>query len=424
MPDSPTTPPHLAEPTLRTLTADQFDAFHRAEERGFQEVTPPEILAVERELVDPARFFGFTVGDRWVTTFGSFPRELTVPGGAAIPASAVTAVTVHGAYRRRGLLRRMMTEELRRAADRGETVAALYASESGIYGRFGYGQAAAETRLTGRTGEMTLRREITAALDAAGGSVDEVDKEHYLDLVTDLHDRLRAGRPGSLDRPRGWWDIRLADPPDWREGATPARYVVSYDRDGRVDGHATYRVKAQYDDGNPDGVLRIRELEADSAVGHARLWRYLTSLDLVRTFTLSRAPVDHVLQYLVDDPREIVARRTDSLYVRLVDVPAALRARTYAAPAELTVAVRDEMIADNDGVFELRVDRDDASVRRTDREPELTMDVRELGSIYLGGTSVGVLCAAGLVTEHRAGVAAVASAAFGWPLAPFCADDF
>ncbi len=160
----PGPPPHLAELTLTTLTADRFEEFHRAAERGFQEETPPEFLEAELAATEPERFFGFTVGGRWVSTFGSVRRMLTVPGGAAVPMSGVTAVTVHSAYRRRGLLRRSMAHEFELARSRGEIVAALFAAESGIYGRFGYGNAASELYLSGRTDALVLRPEAAAAL--------------------------------------------------------------------------------------------------------------------------------------------------------------------------------------------------------------------------------------------------------------------
>jgi GNAT superfamily N-acetyltransferase len=198
----PGPPPHLAELTLTTLTADRFEEFHRAAERGFQEEAPPEFLEAERAATEPERFFGFTVDGRWVSTFGSVRRMLTVPGGAAVPMSGVTAVTVHSAYRRRGLLRRAMAREFELARTRGETIAALYASESGIYGRFGYGVATAKYLLSGRTDALALRPDVAARLDAAGGSADEVPGDEFVGLVADLHERLRARRPGSLDRPR------------------------------------------------------------------------------------------------------------------------------------------------------------------------------------------------------------------------------
>jgi predicted acetyltransferase len=421
---TPGPPPHLAELRLTGLTADRYDAFDLAAQRGFQEETPAEHRELDRQVTDPARFFGFTVGERWVSTFGSFARQLTVPGGAAVPISAVTAVTVHSAYRRHGLLRRSMQHEFGLCRERGETIAALYASESSIYGRFGYGNAASEAVLSGRTHALDLRTEIAAALEAAGGSVDEVPREAFVDLVRDLHDRLRSARPGSLDRPDAWWNEQLSDPQAWREGATALRCVVSYDDAGRVDGQATYQFKGGDDAGNAAGEVRIREIEAESAPASARLWHYLANLDLARTFTLLTAPVQYPLRHLLADPRAVVTRVQDALYVRLLDMSAALAARRYATDIDTVIDVTDPMLPDVAGRYALAGSPDGATAFRTDRPAEMTLSARDLACAYLGETSLAALHAAGLVVEHRRGAVARAATAFGWPIAPYCADMF
>jgi predicted acetyltransferase len=418
------TPPHRAEPVLTGMTSDTFDTFHRASERGFQEETPPDHVELERAVTDPARFFGFTVDGQWVSTFGSFARQLTVPGGAAVPVSAVTAVTVHSAYRRRRLLSGSMRHEFDLCRERGESMAVLYASESGIYGRFGYGNAASEAKLTGRTDALGLRPDVTLALDAAGGSVDEVPREAFLDLVREVHDRLRAERPGSLDRPDTWWQVKLSDPPSWREGATALRFVVSYSAAGRVDGHATYQVKAGDDNGNPVGTVIIRELEGASAVARARLWRYIAHLDLVRTFSMNRAPVRHDLGHLLADPRSVATRLQDALYVRILDIAAVLSARRYASEVDTVIEVADPVLPHLSGRYALHGSPAGADVARTERGAEMTLSVRDLAAAYLGETSLTELHRAGLIAEHHPGAVARAATAFSWPVAPFCADMF
>jgi predicted acetyltransferase len=415
------TPPHLARPAQADLTSDaEFAAFQQAAQRGFQEEMPAEAVEFDRTLYEPGRFYGHRVDGRWVSTFGAYSRRITVPGGTALPVAAVTAVTVQAPYRRRGLLTEMMTRQFADAARRGEPVAALFASESGIYGRFGYGQAAPRARLAGRTRSMRFRPEV----DAKGGSVDEVTREEYLDLVTDLHDRLRPARPGTLDRPARWWQQRLYDLEFARGGATALRYLVGYDASGRVDGHATYRIKDDYTVTGPNNEVRIGEVEADGAAGYARLWRYLLDLDLARSFLRRNAPVDDPIRHLVADPRAIHTELADGLYLRLLDVPAALRARRYAGDADLVLELTDSLVGANAGRYAVSLGPDGAAVRRVRRRPDIGLDVRELGAVYLGGPSLAELHRAGLVTEHRPGAVAVASTAFGWPVAPFCADDF
>ncbi len=423
-PETGDTAPHLARPALADLTSEDFDAFHEAAQRGFQEEMPAEAVEFDRGLFEPDRFYGHRVGDRWVSTFGAYARHVTVPGGAALPVAAVTAVTVQGPYRRRGLLTEMMTRQFADARRRGDPLAALYASESGIYGRFGYGQAAPRARLAGRTRSMRFRPDVAGLLDAAGGSVDEVSREDYLARVTDLHDRLLPVRPGALDRPAKWWQQKLYDLQFARNGATALRYVVGYDASGRIDGHATYRIKDDYTVTGANNEVRIGEVESETPAGYARLWRYLFDLDLARDFRRGNAPVDDPVRHLVADPRAIHTELSDGLYLRLLDVPAALGARRYSAEADVVLEVRDGMVESNGGRYALQAGPDGSSVRRVRRRPDISLDVRELGTVYLGGPSLGELHRAGLVTEHRQGAVAAASVALRWPVAPFCADDF
>lgn len=416
--------PHLAEPVLRELTADGFDEFHVAADRGFQEETPPAVRDLFRAVTDPGRFFGFAVGDRWVSTFGSYPFRLTVPGGGSAAVSGVSVVTVHSAYRRRGLLRRAMRHEFALCRERGEAAAALFAAESGIYGRFGYGVASYDAELSGRTDALRFRPDVLAALDTAGGSVDEVDAATFRAVAAPLHDLLRQRRPGMVDRSAAWWAVQTSDPAEWRGGATASRFVLSYDAAGRPDGYATYRVKEGEESGNPAGQVRIGQMGTDAAVTHARLWRYLANLDLTRTFTLSRAPMDHLLQHQLADPRAVRTAINDALYLRPLDIPALLAARRYAAAMDIVIEVRDEVLPEAGGRFAVRGDRDGAEAARTARGPDMTLTARDLGAVYLGGTSLMALAAAGLVEEHRSGAVALAAAAFHWPLAPFCPDVF
>ncbi len=413
-------PPHLATLEMADVAAEGFAEFHQATQRGFFEEEPAEAVELDRTLFEPGRFYGYRAAGRWVGTFGANSRRLTVPGGSALPAAAVTAVTVAAPYRRRGLLTAMMTRQFADARCRGDVLAVLYASESLIYGRFGYGSAAPQAWLSGRTRSMRFRPDV--AFD--GGSVDEITREEYLAVAPALHDALLGRRPGSLDRPARWWPIATYDLEFARQGATALRYVVSYAADGTLDGHATYRIKDGETMTGPDNEVRIAELEASGPAGYARLWRYLFDLDLARSFRRRHAPPDDPILHLVADPRAIHTEVTDGLYVRLLDVPAALSARAYAAPAEVVLEVRDAMVGQNTGRYAVRAARDGADVRRTRRRPDISLDVRELGAVYLGGCTLGALHGAGLVAEHRPGAVAEASVAFGWPVAPFCADMF
>ena len=409
--------PHLVEPELRAVTDETFSAHSRAVALGFEETHHAEIEELERRLLVD-RSHGFTVGDRWVGTCGSLARRLVVPGGADVATAAVTAVTVAAPYRRRGLLSAMMTHELERCVERGEPLAALWASESMIYGRFGYGPAADRLVLTGTSRRLEFLPDVVVE-----GSVDDVPREDFLAAVRGLHDELVRARPGAFVRDDAVWEFALLDLEFVRRGAMPLHHLLHHAADGTVDGFATYRYKEGT--GDEEGEVRVKDLVAESPTAYAGLWRYLLDLDLTRTFRLWCAPVDEPLRHLVRDARAVQTEVTDNLYVRLVDLPAALSARAYAADLDVVLEVTDELLPANAGRWRVTASAGGtATVTRVEDDPDLSLGILELGTAYLGGPRLADLARAGRVVEHTPGALAAASTAFGWHRAPCCPDMF
>ncbi len=416
------TAPHLVEPQLKQMTDATFKEFHAAISRGFQEEPRPQTLDLDRDVFENKRMFGFKVGRRWVSTCGDFARGLVVPGGADVPVAAVTVVTVHPPYRRRGLLTAMMRHQLEQIAKRGEPLAALWASESLIYGRYGYGPATTRAVLSGTNRRLTFLPGV-----GTSGSVDEVTREEFLAIAPALHDSMRADRPGAMVRDKNVWEFAVFDMEFARRGSSAIRYVLHYDEAGDADGFATYRFKDKFD-ADPEGEVRIKEVWAEDPAAYAGLWRYLLDLDLARTFELWCAPLDEPLRHLVTDARAVTTTLTDNLYLRVVDVEAALAARKYAAGVDLVIEVDDPILPANTGCYRIVTDGDpegsDAQVTRVDSAPDISMGVLELGSIYLGGVPLKDLHRVRRVTEHTPGAVAAASTAFGWHRAPWCPDMF
>jgi predicted acetyltransferase len=412
------TAPHLAEPQLKHVTKATFAEWHQAIARGFQEEYHQELLEMDRRDFQHDRAFGFKVGRRWVATCGDFGRRLVVPGGAAVPAAAVTVVTVHPPYRRRGLLTQMMTHQLQQGAVRGEPLAVLWASESLIYGRFGFGPASSRLVLKGRNRRLDYLPSIEVP-----GSVDEVTREEYLALARPMHDAMVVDHPGAFVRDDAVWDFALFDKPFARHGQTELRYVVHYDDAGDADGLATYRFKEEFDE-FPESVVQVKEIWADDPGAHAGIWRYLLDLDLARSFRHWNVPVDEPLRHLVTDARAVETQLTDNLYLRVVDVEAALLARRYAADIDLVIEVEDPLLPQNSGRYRLDVSEGSASVSRVSTAPDLSLGILELGTVYLGGVPLSQLHRVRRVTEHTPGAVDAASTAFGWHRAPWCPDMF
>jgi len=393
---------------LRPATREEFDEFGRAVLSAFH----TELTDADRErygrIDEPERSLAWFDGARIVATTGVYTRELTVPG-AVVPCAAVTAVGVVPTHRRRGLLTAMMRRQLEDLRERGDPVAVLWASEGGIYGRFGYGIAARAARLVARRPGARL-----AAAPAVGEPLRAGPCGEHVEAMRPVHERVRPQRPGMLDRPGPWWADRLSDAESTRHGAQPLQAVVV------EDGYALYAVRPDSDDDGPAGEVRVRELVAATPAAHARLWAFLLDQDLTRTITWRVAPVDEPLWLALTDPRAVRMTATDSLWVRLVDVAAALGARSYARDADVVIEVADDLCAWNAGRYRLSAD----GCERTRAAADLELDVSSLGAAYLGGTTLRSLAAAGRVRELTPGAVSRASAAFRGEVDPWCPEVF
>ena len=318
-------------------------------------------------------------------------RELTVPG-AVIGAAHVTGVGVLPTHRRRGLLTALMQRQLAAIAEGGEPVAVLWASESAIYPRYGYGPAASRLRL-----EVPSREVRLTAPPAAAGRLRLIeDPLGSVDQLAAAFDRHRPGQVGWSSRDATRWRYLLTDNDSRRAGATPLRAVLCEGPDGPL-GYAVWRVKEDWSERGPNGEVVVQELIAGDTATYTALWRFLLGVDLTRRVTHRMAAVDEPLLFQVDEPRRIGATFTDSLWVRLIDLPAALEARRYAAPVDVVLEVADPLLTGNSGRWRLTGGPEKATCVRTGEPADLACSITELGAVYLGGTSLASLAAAGRV---------------------------
>src|SRR4051812_20906877 len=388
---------------------------------GFGETPTPPYLDTPPPVAELDRSLSLRDRGRVVATAGIYSRSLTVPG-AVVPCAGITWVTVAPTHRRRGVLTSIMRRQLTEIHEQArEPVAALWASESSIYGRFGYAPATLRGGLTGRSERLRLRPD----LDLGAGRVDGVPLETYRPAAAAVYDTVRRSVPGNLARDDHWWDRRLQDEPDDRDGATERRFLLHTEPDGTVTGYAAYRMKGSWTDaGEPDGTLKVEEVRALSTAAYASLWKVLLSVDLVRTLQAPMASADDPLKQMLTDPRALNVRPTDALWVRLVDVGAALSARRYPTAINLVFEVRDEFCPWNTGRWHVWGHPAGAFCDRTDRDPDLVLGIEALSAAYLGGVSLATLQAAGRVTEISPGAVTLASTAFRWPVTPWCPDEF
>ena len=393
---------------LRPATTEELDDFGRAVMSAFhRELTEEDIRHYER-IDEPERTLAWFDDGRIVAGTGIYSRHITVPG-AVVPCAGVTAVGVVPTHRRRGLLTAMMRRQLEEVHARGEPVAVLWASEGAIYGRFGYGIAA-------RIGRITARRPLArlASAPPPGEPLRAGPAADHLDHMRAVYEGVRASRPGLLDRPGPWWDVRLYDPESRRGGAQPLQAVTV------PDGYALYAVRGDRDQDGPAGEVVIHELVAATAGARALLWAFLLDQDLTRTVTWTLAPPDEPLWLMLTDPDAVRVVLESALWARLVDVAAALAARSYASDPDVVLEVADTFCPWNAGRYRLA----GGACERTEADPDLALDAAALGAAYLGGTTLRELAGAGRVAELRPGALERASAAFAGDVAPWCPEVF
>ncbi|WP_228984109.1 GNAT family N-acetyltransferase [Streptomyces sp. DH12] len=416
-----------AAPVVRTLTEDDFPDWLRALHTGF--LRPPTPSAEEVAIRLPHQDFTRTRGafdpgtGRCVATFRSFAQEVTAVGGAAVPASAVSAVTVSPTHRRRGLLGRMMRAELEESRERGDVLSTLIAAEYPIYGRFGFGPASWLTQW-----RVDLRR---AGLDPRwsgpgdGGRIDLVDGATVRKLGPELYDRVRAVRHGMVSRTARDWQRRTGEDVPPSDRWTEPFHATYRSASGELEGYVTYAADETWDDGKqPMNTATVRDLVALTPAAERALWRYVCAIDWVTLLDSGHRAPDDLLPLLLPDPRAArVVTHADMLWVRVLDVVPALQARTYGAEGSLVLDVRDAAGLAG-GRFLLDASPDGASCAPTTARADLVLDVADLGVLYLGDESVTRLAALGRVEEATAGAAVRADALFRASRRAWCPDIF
>jgi predicted acetyltransferase len=460
---------------IRPISEAEFPAFYAVLEHAFNATYPTDVeLRHDQPIFEFDRTLAAFDGASLVGTATTLTFQMSVPGGCT-PVAGVTAVSVLPSHRRRGILSSLMHRQLADIRDRGEAVAALFASEAGIYGRYGYGVATGELDLTIRRGEGLLSAPpamptatptgmatatptgmATGAPAVAGQARADGGLRLRIAEPRDATAELAKvfacvldSRPGLPARDDRWWDFILWDPEHRRSGSSPLRCVIAED-DAGPRGYALFSAKPEWDDhGSPCGVLQVRELMATDPVAHAAVWNDLLSRDLVGEIRAPARPVDEPLLFQLADRRRARPRIVDGLWIRLVSVPDALTQRRYSCAVDVVIEVADDLLPENAGRWRLRAPGPEgagpggggpggggaggaagpaasqrATCERTSAAADVILPVQSLGATYLGGTRLGALAGAGLAEQVRPGALAALSAALSWDPAPWCPTGF
>lgn len=397
---------------IRNPSEEELRAAMRVTESAFGEEQKDEDFERHRKMLPRERFFAAYDGERPVGTAASFPFRLAVPGGE-LSAGGVTWVGVLPSHRRRGILRQLMRSQLDDLRERGEPLAILWASEAAIYGRFGYGIAAPSTEMNADRSRFAFREDPGPV-----GTVRIVDFDEAMQLLPRVYDEVWRQIPGFVARSADWWEqYRLADPEHWRRGAGP-KFCALLEIGDQPVAYAIYRIKQGWEDGYSQAQVRLLETLAATPVAARELWRFVFGIDLIVRIRGKYDPASPLF-LLMTDPRSLQLRVSEGLWLRFVDLEAALAGRTYHGDDSVVIEVRDSFCPWNEGRW--RVGRE---VGRTDDAAELELDSADLASAYLGAFDFHRLAEAERVRELGPGALERATTLFRSPRPPFCPEDF
>ncbi len=405
---------------IRTLEYDRWEDFVRAAFVSFGEHPRDQDIEDSRIEFEPGRSIAAFDGDLIVGTTSTLSLQMTVPGGGQVPAAGVTTVGVAPTHRRRGMLRAMMRRQLDDSRGHGDAVTALWASEAPIYQRFGYGMATRQAM-----GRISRAHSAFLQPFADPGRVRLLPLEDATKALAPVYDRVRAETPGMIERNQDWWGylFRHLNAEHHRGGFGELFFALHEGEDG-ADAYAVYRVKLQEEDGIDAGQLQVVEAVTTTSESAAAMWSFLFGVDLIATIELSNRPSDDPLFSMALDLRHFGLRIIDGMWLRVLDVPAALSARRYGVDGRVVFDLEDEFCAWNTGRYELSGGPDGAECRSTDADPDLSFTANELGAVYLGGARLRDLARAGRVRELTEGAVARADAMFAGDREPWCPHRF
>lgn len=402
---------------LKPMQPGEARHFLEVTEASFGAGLPDDVFEDLRHLVETERSTGAFDGDTMVGTTSAYSLRMTVPGGE-VDCAGVTMVGVVPTHRRRGVMTALMTDQLRAVAERGDPIAALWASEDAIYGRFGYGAATVQALI-----DVPRHRARFHDDSPIEGTLRLVEQDEAVKTFPAVYDRVREVTPGTLRRSETWWRHRIARNPSRDEDGPFFRALL--EQDGEPAAYAIYRVQQKWENGVSRGAVDLREVMAATPRSQRDIWKFVFGVDLVECVrsTSFFLPHDHPLQLMLVEPRYLNFLLSNGLWVRIVDVASALAARGYAADGSVTLAIHDGLLEGNAGVWRVAVEGGRAEVTKTPGEADVTLGIAELGALYMGQFTFSQMLAAGRISGTSEGVKR-ADDLWRTDVAPWCPEIF
>jgi len=403
---------------IRPVSREEFPAFLGVFNRamGFPPASENMLEVWRSGARVPERSLAAFDGEQMVGTVYSHDFELTLPGATQIGAAGVTAVGVLPTHKRRGILTELKTCQLREAKQRGEAVAILIASESVIYGRFGYGVSSFlfDYEIDTRFGAFR------PDLPEGGGRVVFVDEETADKVFPEVYERWWKQQPGAIPRTDEWWGSVRAE----RKPGADAHVIYEAD-DGSIEGYIRYSTRSKWTAGLADSTIAEQDFVTITERARLPLWRHVLDVDLVRSVHMGGQPVDDPIRWWLANPRALrVTRYGDFFWTRILDVVRALEARRYRLDGEVVLGIDDALLEENSGRYALRIEEGVRRCERTDAAADIALPIASLGSLYLGGVTASDLATGGQVRELTPGAIAKCDAAFSSDRKPWSATWF
>jgi predicted acetyltransferase len=399
---------------IRRATPDDFPAALHPIFHYFGSKPDPEWVEQVSSLLPVDRIHAASDNGSIVGSASAFPFEMSVPGGF-VRAAGVTMVGVLPTHRRRGIFNALLRTQLADVREQGEPIAYLWASDDALYGRFGYGVASFSANIEVTRDRSGFYREFEPK-----GSIRFVDVDEAVAPFSEIQRRAAEQHPGMFVRTPEWWRSRRLTDPEWSRHGAGEMVRALLELEGRPAAYALYRLHFAADRGIPSGYTSVIEALGDSAEATREIWRYLLDIDWMERVRAGLLPLDHELLLLLREPRRLTFNHRDGLWVRVVDVEAALNARSYKPGEQVVFELTDELCPWNEGTWEVG----SGGVARTDGAAEVRLDASALGSAYLGGFTFGQLARAGRLEELVEGALDRADTLFRADRYPWCPEIF
>ncbi len=393
---------------LRASTWDDFPSVKVINARGENGYRSQVDFDAHRLVFTPDRSIMAFDGKNMVGNALSYEMDMYIPGGIS-KIAAVASVSVQATHRRKGINRSIMKYQLEDIHSRQEPLAVLQASESIIYGRYGYGMASFESNL-----EIEKTRSAYAIDQVSEGQPYFIEESEAREIFPQIYAKAIENRVGMVSRKENWWEFRFREP--GLKGGDPKSWFIKYQKDGINDGYLRYTID--------DTELNIIELMASSHDAYSSLWRLCLDMDLVDIIKAEHRPVDEELKWMLADPRRLVEHSCDRYWVRLVDVKKALSQRSYSIDGSLILEVKDSFLPWNQEVVELRSESGESSCATSNRNPDIVLSAGDLGAVYLGGINFSALLAAGRIEEVTKGSVTKANLMFSTTRNPWGFDGW